>query len=131
MVIPVVDEDAVGARVDRDSMDAVQVAGPSLGRRIAALPPFHDVVAVGIESSHARIAVAVRNIEAAVRMPRHVRGSGEVVAVGSGLVRNADRLDQLLAVVREFKNRMTIVVHDPDVFLGVVRADIDRMRTAK
>src|SRR5688572_23504994 len=49
-------------------------------------------------------------------------------AVSARRVRRADRLDQLLAVVRELVNRVGVVVHDPHVLLGIVRADVDGVR---
>ena len=41
----------------------------------------------------------------------------------------ADRLQQLLAVVAELEECLVVVVHDPDVLLRIVGADVDRVRT--
>src|SRR5262245_47130637 len=41
------------------------------------------------------------------------------------------RHDKFLAVVRELEDLMPAVVHQPDVFLGVVRADDDSMWTGE
>ena len=40
----------------------------------------------------------------------------------------ADRLHELLAVVRELEERVVVVVDDPDVLLGVVGIDVDGVR---
>ena len=48
--------------------------------------------------------------------------------VGAFHLRRADRLHELLAVVREPVDHLHVVVDDPHVFLRIVRADVDRVR---
>ena len=45
-------------------------------------------------------------------------GPVEVLLVGAGPPYGADRLHELLAVVRELEDRVPVVVDDPDVLLA-------------
>ena len=49
----------------------------------------------------------------------------------AGMIGRAQRLHELLAVVREFVNRMSLIVHDPDVLVGVVGIFSDVVRAAE
>src|SRR5258708_12357832 len=53
-----------------------------------------------------------------------------MLIVVSGFVPFAQRHQQLLPVVREFENLVMDVVGNPDVVLGIVRTDRDRVRPA-
>ena len=55
-------------------------------------------------------------------------GRLKCVASAPSLLRRADRLHELLAVVRELVDHVHVVVDDPHVLLGIVRADVDRVR---
>jgi len=49
-------------------------------------------------------------------------------AVGARHVGRADRLHELLAVVREFVDRVGVIVDDPDVLLGIIGTDVGGVR---
>src|SRR4030095_4183145 len=125
-VAAIVDEHATRLRIDRDPVNVVEVAGTLLGGR-AALAPRHQVLAVLVELHDARILIPVGYEERAVRQPRHERRAKEVLVVGARHVRLTKRLQDLLPVMGELEDRMTVVVDDPDVLLRVVRADVDRV----
>jgi hypothetical protein len=66
----------------------------------------------------------------ATRVPVEIRRTVEVRGVGAFLLRRADRLQELLAVVGEDVDRLHVVVDDPDALLRIVGADVDRVRPA-
>ena len=54
-----------------------------------------------------------------------------MLIVVSGLIGRAQGLYQLLAVVREFIDGVSLIVHHPNVFLRIVRIDGDVVRAAQ
>ncbi len=133
-VVAIVDVDEVLDRIDRDAVDAVEVVGPRLGLLrgpLALLAPRRHVVVVLVVLHHARVRVAVSDEIGAVRIPGDEGRPIEVLRIRGVHVRLAERLQQLLAVVREDEHRVAVVVHDEDALLRIVRADVDRVRTAE
>ena len=53
-----------------------------------------------------------------------------MLVIVAGFVPFAERHQQLLAIIREFENLVMDVVGDPDVVLGIIRTDRNRVRPA-
>ena len=128
MVLPIVDEHLTRLRIDRDAVDVVEVARPLLVRRVPLLAPRRQVLAVLVELHDARVGVAVGHEHHAVGQPREKCRPVEVRAVIARHAFDAERLHQLLAVVRELVDDVIAVLDDPDVLLGIVGIDRHRMR---
>ena len=129
VVVAIVDEHAAAHRIDGHAVHVVHVAGTRLVRRIALDAPLHQELPVLVELRDARAGVAVGDEERAVGQPVDERRPVEVRRVRALHLRRADRLHELLAVVREPVDHLHVVVDDPDVLLRIVRADVDRVRT--
>ena len=114
--------------VDGDRVNGVHVAGPRLVGRRALLAPGHQELAVLVELDDPRVDVAVAHEERTVRQPRDVRRPVEVRLVVARHPELAERLHQLLAVVRELVDHVRAIVHEPHVALGVVRVDQHAVR---
>ena len=110
-------------------MHVVHVARARLLPGVAPLAEIEQELALRVELRDARAVVAVGDVEAPVGQPRHEGRPVEVRRVRAGNVRRADRLDELLAVVRELVDRVRVVIHHPHVLLRIVRADVDGVRT--
>ena len=134
LAAPVEDLNAmVGAVGDVDASAAIggdAVRPAELAGTVAARAPRRHERAVLVELRDARVAEAVGDQEAAVRQPRDVLRPAEMLVVVAGDVGFAERAHQLLAVVGELVDLVPRVVHDPDVALGIVRADPDLVRSA-
>ena len=116
------------SKIDGDAVHVVHVARPRFLARLASHAEIQQELPLRVELRDAGAVVAVGHVEAAVGQPRHEGRSIEMRAVGARHVRRADRLHQLLAVVRELVDRVRVVVDDPHVLLCVVRADVDGVR---
>ena len=110
-------EPAVG--VAADVVRDVELAGIGAG-----LAPRHQQLAVGRVFVDARVAVAVRDVEVALRRQGGVGAAVERLAAheGLGLAGDAER-HQHLAVERAFAHRVVAVIGQPD---RVVRARYGR-----
>ena len=122
IVRTIVDKYPPGLHVDRHAVDVVHVAGSGLVGRVARLAPGHEVVAVAVELHHPRVRVAVGH-EKHIVQEGHERRPEEVLTVVAALVGNAQGLDEFRAVIGELEDRMTKIVHHPDVFLRIVGID--------
>ena len=103
--------------------------GPGFGGILRRLAPVLDELVVRAELRDARAAVAVGDEIRAVGQPGDVGRPVERVRPAAAHAELA--LAHLeLTVVREAIDHVQLVVDDPDVLLGIVRADLDLMRTA-
>ncbi len=126
-VAAVVDEDSPRLRIDSDAVHIAHITGPLIrGRSFPA--PIEEKFAVLVEFRDARSVVAVGDKESAVRKPGQKGRTVEMRAVRAGHSGRADRLNQLLAIVRELVNGLHMIVYDPDMFLRVIRIDGDEVR---
>src|SRR5438270_162872 len=128
MVGPVGYEDAVSLRIEDHAVHILEDAWPRVVRRIGRLAEGHQEFAVFVELHDARIAVAIGDEDGPVRQPVDKGRTIEMLFVVARLIGRAERLDQLLAVVREFENGVGLIVHHPDVFIGIVRINGDVVR---
>ena len=119
---------AVRRRIEDDSVHVFENARPHIVRRIRRLAEGHQKFAVFIEFHDARIAVAVCDEHRPVGKPVDEGRPVEVLFVVARLIGRAEGLYQLLAIVREFVNRMALVVNHPNVFIRVIRVNGDVVR---
>src|SRR5829696_8254969 len=94
-----------------------------LRRTRACSPPLSHTLALGVVFQDARIAIAVRDIDAPVRSKRDVAGSFRS-ALARGLLANGN-LHELLAFRRKFQDHGTPRIDRPDIAL---RVDTDAVR---
>jgi hypothetical protein len=78
-----------------------------------------------------RSRVPICDEESAIGQPVNVGRPVEVCGIRPGYFRRSDRLEQFAPIVCELIDDLHIVIHDPDILLRIVWADIDRMRAAK
>jgi hypothetical protein len=78
--------------INGDAVHGVEVARTRLLARFAPLPPFEQVLAIGVELDDAGVDVAVADEEVAVRQPRDVRRTAELRLI-------AGRLPELAQVI--------------------------------
>ena len=114
-----------GSTVGVDAVDRVE-----LPRAVTLGAPLLDELAVLVQFHDARVAQAVGDEHRAVGQKGDVLRQAVVRLVVAGHIGFAERLHQLLAVVAELVDDVTRVVHDPDVALRVVGADLDLVRAA-
>ena len=127
VVAAVVDEAVLGLRVDGDAVDVIEVTGALVVRRRAFHSPIEQELAVLIELGHARSVIAIGDEEGAVGQPDDIGGAIEVRAVGAFNGGRADGLNELLAIVAELVNGVHVVVHDPNILIGVVGIHVNRV----
>ena len=118
-------ENAVRWRIEDDSVHIFKHARSHIVRRIRRLAKGHHKFAVFIEFHDARIAIAVCDEHLAVGKPIDEGRPVKVLLVAARLIGRAKRLHQLLAIVREFVNRMALIVNYPNVFVRIVRVNGD------
>ena len=112
-------------------MDVIHVVGPRIGSGGSALhAPVHQELSVLVEFRDARAVVTVRDEQGAVRQPGKKRRPVEMRAVRAFYGGRADGLHELLHVMREDVNGVHVIVHDPDVFFGIVGIDRHVVRAA-
>src|SRR5262245_21433551 len=104
----------------------------SIGLARLHRPPPEQRLPILVELHDSTVRIAVADEERTIREPVDHRRSIEVlqVVVGSEDAHLAKREDLRLAVVRELVNDVVHVIHYPDVPLGIVRLDVNLMRTA-
>ncbi len=128
MVVAIVDEDAAARRIHCHAVHVVHVSGTRLVGRITLDAPVHQELSILVELRDTSAGVTVGHEERPIRQPVHERRPIEVGRISTFLLRRADRLHQLLAVVGELVDHLHVVVDNPHVLLGMVRADVHGMR---
>src|SRR3989442_714344 len=111
--------------VDRHRVYRVELAGAGAG-----CSPRQEELSIPVELDDARVRVSVGDEEGAVGKPGDVRGPTEMLVVIAGNACHAQGHQELLSVVAELEDLLTHVVDNPYGSLGIVRADLDRVRTA-
>src|SRR5207247_8514914 len=96
----------------------------------AGFSPRQEELSIPVELDDARVRVAVGDEEGAVGKPGDVRGPAEMFVIIAGNARHAQGHQKLLSVVAELEDLLPHVVDDPHGSLGIVRAALDRVRTA-
>src|ERR1700719_3321523 len=127
-VVAVVDEDEVTFRIDRNSVHAAEITRALFIRRSALFAPRDELLAILVILDDAGAVIAVAQIKTAIRLKGHEGWTGEMRIVGARHARRAQCQDALLAVMREFADEVVIGIHNPDVLVPVVRADLNVMR---
>ena len=128
-LVAAIDDEQALVRADRDAVHGVELVRAGIRGIFRRPAPVLDEVVVRVVFRDARAAVAVRDEVGAVRQPRDVSRPIERVRAAAAHAQLA--LAHLeLPVVREAIDHVQLVVDDPDVLLGVVRADLDLMRAA-
>src|SRR5580693_4669791 len=84
----------------------------------ACAAPFADTFAIRRVFENARVAVAIRNKNAAIRTEGDVRGADELAARILWLAADVN-LHQLIALRRKFNYRGAVCVHRPDISLRI------------
>src|SRR5215467_8259228 len=129
MIAPIVDKHPPRLRIDGNSVNIVEISWTFVIWRISFLTPVHQEFAVFVEFCDAGSVVAIGDKHRAVRKPCEKRRPVEVGAVGAVLLRRANRLHELFAVVSEFVDGMHVVINDPNVFVRVIGIDRNEVRT--
>src|SRR2546425_5187877 len=112
-----------------DDVEVVRTRLPTAG--FASLTPCGDEFSALVELHDPIAIVAVSHEHRAIRQECHESRPVEVRRVGALPADGTDRLDELFAVVRELEQRLIVVVDDPDVLLGIIRVDVDRVRASQ
>src|SRR6266849_1653471 len=94
-------------------MRRVKLAGPG-----AALAPIQQIFPFARKFHYARVAVAIGNINLALRREGDVGGTVESLGVGSGLAFDAPGAQEL-TLIGELHHLVIAVVGDPDVVLFI------------
>ena len=101
-----------GGAADRYAVRRVELTGSR-----PSAPPFQERLSRLVEFHDARVSVAVRHEERAVRQPVDHRRTTEAreVVVLAEFIQHAERLHELLAVVREPVDDVPHVINNPDM----------------
>src|SRR5579871_1786759 len=110
-------------------MHIVHVALALIVGRRPFLPPGEQKFPILVEFRDTRAVVAVGDEHGAVRQPGDIGWTVEMRSVGAFYCLRSDGLYQLLPVMREFVDRMHVVIHHPNMLFGIVWIDGHEMRT--
>src|SRR5260370_19582311 len=126
-VVAVVDEDEVTFRIDCNSLHDAEITRALFIRRSALFAPLEELLAILVILDDPCAVIAVAQIKTAIRLKGHEGWPGEMRIVGARHAWRAQRHDALLSVLREFADEVVICIHNPDVLVGVVGADLNVM----
>src|SRR5262245_12782076 len=123
MICSIVHEHPSCLWIDGNTVNIVEVAGPLVIWWISFLAPVEYKLAVLIEFRDARSVVSIRHEQRAVGKPSQESGTIEVRAVSARHLGSAHSLHEFLSIVREFVDRVHVVIKNPQVLFRVIRID--------
>ena len=121
--------DRSSAKINPFGSDRHRVHAAELSGALAVAAELTEIVHRRVENHDAVIVEAVGDQDASVRQERHVLWLREMRGIAAGHVLLAERLQQCLAVVREYVDGVERLVDHPHAARRIVWADAQAMRS--